>query len=67
MSDKKDNEIIRIEKEYLYKMGLHEEFERSDLSILRVPGGWIYTRYLRPNYEAITVFVPFDDEFKPKH
>lgn len=43
----------------LYGMELHEEFHvHSRLSVIRVPGGWIYAG------KQTTVFIPYNPEFK---
>ena len=44
----------------VYLLKLHEyTWLEGNMRVLRVPGGWIYTRTL----DAIT-FVPFDNEFQ---
>jgi hypothetical protein len=42
----------------IYNLELHEsaDFENG-LSVLRVPGGWIYTQ------NEISVFVPYSNEY----
>jgi len=47
----------------IYEMELHEELVSVELSIIRVPGGWIY---YYPLHRPVNVFVPFDDEFMKK-
>jgi len=48
--------------EEIYEMGLHDTvFLSEDMSILRVPGGWIYTFGIDDN--VTSVFVPFSNEF----
>lgn len=51
----------------VYKMQLHERMLLSDrdISVLRVPGGWIYSftyHHLNSN-EYTSVFVPHNNEF----
>ncbi len=54
----------------IYGMDLHSKIELdigptgySMVSIMRVPGGWIYTSVSRETKSG--VFVPFDNEFYP--
>lgn len=50
----------------LYKMGLHDILYQSDYEILRIPGGWVYTRFSESGAggsNLSSVFVPFDNEF----
>jgi hypothetical protein len=43
----------------IYEMKLHEEMNIGLCwSVLRVPGGWIYT-----NSASNSKFIPFDNEF----
>lgn len=48
----------------IYKMGLHDFIwlEDKGYSIIRVPGGWIYTTVLS-EVPATSVFVPYDNGF----
>lgn len=54
----------------IYDMKLHESFEFDEdipFEVLRVPNGWIYTRYSNHAYAGdTTTFVPYADaiEFK---
>ena len=42
----------------IYDLKLHETLDLSeDISVFRVPGGWIYQSPLK------TIFVPYDNEF----
>ena len=52
-----------ISMKNIYTMKLHEfmEFE-PHLSVVRVPGGWIY-RDGRGEYQPENTFVPFNNEF----
>lgn len=50
----------------IFEMKLHDLFtlegaEKNNYEVLRVPGGWIYTR--RGAYGYSSVFVPFEKEF----
>ncbi len=51
----------------LYNMGLHDELEiLKGMSVIRVPGGWIYRNYMEQvggTWQASSVFVPFDNEY----
>lgn len=51
----------------LYSMKLHSSLDISGISILRVPGGWIYDYW---NFETDCpkqgIFVPFNNEFHSK-
>ena len=47
----------------LYKLKLHQRiyYEKCNMDVVRVPGGWLYI----PNAATSSpMFVPFDDEFK---
>ncbi len=47
----------------IYEIKLHELLILGrDLSVIRVPGGWIYTIVTDTGYN--NVFVPFNNEFK---
>ena len=53
----------------LYKMKLHEELcpnTKAAISIVRVPGGWIYSTYYDVENcgNVSAVFVPFHNEFE---
>lgn len=56
----------------LYAMKLHDTLDGIDMrhetegstTILRVPGGWIYTVYCQSS--VASVFVPWDNQFQPK-
>jgi len=54
--------------ETLYGMALHEIFYiRAHISVMRVPGGWIYREYYEPSEGTdISVFVPYNNEFQRK-
>jgi hypothetical protein len=48
--------------EEIYNMKLHEWTQLKGMySVLRVPGGWLYTYSYMGNNN--TVFVPYNDEF----
>ena len=52
----------------IYELKLHERIKddfggRTNIEILRVSGGWLYTRL--EGFSRIPTFVPFSDEFKP--
>lgn len=50
--------------ETIYKLGLHERIEiRPGLSVLRVPGGWIYSDE-RADSVPVNSFVPFDNQYQ---
>lgn len=55
----------------IYGLQLHEEISLSTCtSVMRVPGGWIYTTdYMTDdNHLSIsTTFVPYNEEFHWKH
>lgn len=48
-----DQEVVR-------KSGVAGQPSKTDLTITRVAGGWIYTTM------GTSVFVPYSEEFKPK-
>ena len=49
----------------LYKLNLHSVLEVNGLiSVLRVPGGWIYITQTMMTGEFSTCFVPFNNEFQ---
>ena len=61
----------------IYNMGLHEEYHlqiasKTELKILRVPGGWIYTQFYDTGYENLdrwqtaSTFVPFDNDMQQR-
>jgi hypothetical protein len=49
-----------------------EQYNPRSLSVRRVPGGWIFTEFEDSSEESAiqvrlsSVFVPYNDEFKPK-
>lgn len=50
-------------------MELHDILTRHDYEILRVEGGWIYTRFSESGtggYIPSACFVPYDNEFQGK-
>ena len=52
----------------IHKMKLHNKIYEPDMTIIRVPGGWIY-QFILQNTQYQTslinsVFVPFNTEFK---
>ena len=50
----------------IYKMKLNDVLHTSDYEILRVPGGWVYSRYSETGTDGYSVsacFVPFHNEF----
>lgn len=60
-----------MEKELktIHELGLHEALTITGITIIRVPGGWIYTNCYDSNIVLTKsgyffVFVPFDNEFK---
>ena len=52
----------------MYKLKLHERYDygKEGLSILRVPGGWIYSfwDYEKKDYYSNRLFVPFNNDFQ---
>lgn len=46
----------------IYHMDLFEIIDMDDYEVMRVPGGWIVTRY----QSATSAFVPFNNEFMNK-
>lgn len=51
----------------IYELKLHETLYptiESSISIMRVPGGWLYYRI--DSMQISSVFVPFNKEFKGK-
>ena len=50
----------------IYKLKFGEEYydEKTQYSIIRVPGGWIF--YTGNNNGKCTTFVPFSTEFQNK-
>ena len=59
----------------IYNMKLHEAIhpKERNVEIVRVAGGWIYNFYHDTaaregelEYQATSVFVPFDNEFQDK-
>ena len=68
---KKDNEEEKFNTELLFKMELHDKIKLDNLSILKVPGGWIY-RFVEKHYNysgnmvngsQTSVFVPYSPDF----
>jgi len=59
---------VNMDAEKLYTMNLHEDYGTYNGSILRIPGGWIYTqKEFDDNGNVImlsSVFVPFNKEFQ---
>jgi hypothetical protein len=55
--------MMMIDSEALYDLKLHEEalIRSPPMSVIRVPGGWIYTDMRMTG----KVFVPLSTEFKP--
>lgn len=52
----------------IYKMKLHDQLYINDnLTITRVPGGWLYS-YIDRDYTKpkCLMFVPFDNEFQER-
>lgn len=48
-------------------MGLHERMEVKQYDVIRVPGGWIYERFMNVGYGFLsTVFIPYNNEFYKK-
>ena len=59
-----------MESEILYDMELHHSIDiNDDLSVIRVPGGWLYSYIIQnEKYEVVTSsssFVPYHEEFRP--
>ena len=56
--------------EKLYAMKLHEMLQVGEIkhslatTILRVPGGWVYSQFDKSYRMTASVFVPFDNEFQ---
>ncbi|RLC66653.1 MAG: hypothetical protein DRH97_06100, partial [Chloroflexi bacterium] len=61
--------VSEVKERSIYKMKIHETLtmKDTDTSILRVPGGWIYTQFVpydshnNTEYRATSVFVPRTD------
>ena len=54
----------------LYGMKLHDILHQGDYDILRVPGGWVYTRFSDTGaggYSQSGVFVPFNNDLMQAH
>jgi len=53
-------------EEKLYDLRLHDQLDNERLTIMRVPGGWIYIFPYEANGSVAieTTFVPFNQEFK---
>ena len=51
----------------IYELKLHEVSIVKDDSLftkaIRVPGGWIYISFDKPNNIGTSVFIPFNNEF----
>jgi hypothetical protein len=50
----------------IYSMTLHEVIHFKHIEIVRVPGGWTYTRFAKNEhggFETSSCFVPFNNEF----
>ena len=50
----------------IYTINLHERLNFGDYELVRVPGGWIYTRFSDSGtggYHTSSVFIPFNNEF----
>lgn len=57
-----------LQQKKLYDLDLHEEIEiTTELSVIRVPGGWIYSELVCGTDEmsSTLVFVPYNNEFSP--
>ena len=58
-----------MDNQLLYKMALHQRIYDDDfdgsMSIIRVPGGWIYIIEVLRNGKVLIIdkFVPYDREF----
>ncbi len=49
----------------IYQLKLHDTIQLDGLvSVIRVPGGWIYSIQTMMTGEFSTCFVPFNDEFQ---
>jgi len=47
----------------IYKMEMHDVIDITErVSVFRVPGGWIYTRYFG-DQKINSNFIPYDNEF----
>ena len=54
------------EEKTIYNMELHEEISiNSELTVLRVSGGWTYSRYVSGQNEwgVSSTFIPYSTEF----
>lgn len=71
LTSKYNRNIYEESMNDLYEMKMHD-IKAPDvnggmtISILRVPGGWIYTTYMKTmgGYIPSSVFVPYDSEFR---
>lgn len=51
-------------QEQIYFMDLHQKIViAGELTVTRVPGGWIYADKYGANYDFKMIFVPFNNEF----
>ena len=52
----------------IYALTLHQTVHiranHYSFMVTRVPGGWLYSRMMKDDFE--TTFVPLNDEFKPR-
>ena len=53
---------------FLYGIELHQQKEiMKDMTVMRVPGGWIYMSYTEQvsgHWSETATFVPFNNEFQ---
>ena len=56
-----------MKKDNIYDMALHDYWQDDamELTILRVPGGWLYLQSTRLGGLYPLSFVPYDYEFEP--
>lgn len=61
---------MNITNKDIYSMELHEFFMVGDVNdslattVLRVPGGWVYSQFDKSHNISSSVFVRFDNEFQ---
>lgn len=62
------------QESFIYNMKLHESFQVKtggcspigELTVTRVPGGWIYTDYRLDRDTMSSVFIPFNNDMQVK-
>jgi len=50
------------EKDEIFSMKLHEVLHTDWYEIIRVPGGWIYTRMVQDEGDVSSCFVPYSTQ-----